>query len=90
MPGQFVANVLTNAARASKLSLDHEPHAPDLLHIYVRHLTSIDDALDTFFNGRTNWHEEHKRFETYTESHGLFWFWLEQEKVVMIISCFMQ
>ncbi len=28
----------------------YDDDAPDLLHIYVRHLTSIDDALDTFFN----------------------------------------
>ena len=68
----------------------YDDDAPDLLHIYVRHLTSIDDALDTFFNGQTNWNEDRKRFETYTDAHGLFWFWLEPDRVVMVISCFKQ
>lgn len=62
--------------------------APELLHIYVRHLTSIDDALDTFFNGQAQWNEERQRFESYTDTHGLLWFWIEPEKVVMVISCF--
>jgi len=50
----------------------YDDDAPDLLHIYVRHLTSVDDALDTFFNGQTHWNEGHKRFETYTDACGLF------------------
>lgn len=48
----------------------------------------IDDALDTFFNGQTKWNDEQQRSETYTDTHGLFWFWLEREQVVMVISCF--
>jgi hypothetical protein len=66
----------------------YDDDAPDLLHIYVRHLTSVDDALDTFFNGQTKRNEEQQRFETFTDTHGLFWFWIEPEKVVMVISCF--
>lgn len=62
---------------------------PELLHIYVRHLMEIDDALDVFFEGKSKWNARHKRFETYTETHGLFWFWLnESERKVMIITCF--
>lgn len=67
----------------------YDDDAPDLLHIYARHLTTIDDALDTFFDGSGEvWNEERRRFETYSETHGLFWFWLEEEHVVMVISCF--
>ena len=77
-------------SRASASFSPTNDDAPELLHIYVRHLTSIDDALDTFFNGQTSWNEEQKRFETYTGTHGLFWFWLEPDKVVMVISCFKQ
>jgi hypothetical protein len=67
----------------------YDDDAPDLLHIYARHLTSIDDALDTFFEGRQeSWNEERSRFETYSGSHGLFWFWLEKDRAVMVISCF--
>jgi hypothetical protein len=61
---------------------------PSILHIFARHLTSIDDALDTFFEGETTWNPERRRFETYTETHGLFWFWLREGAVVMVISCF--
>ena len=68
----------------------YDDDAPDLLHIYVRYLTVVDDPLDTFFNGQTHWNEGHKRFETYTDACGLFWFWLERDKAVMVISCFKQ
>ena len=67
----------------------YDDDAPDLLHIYARHLTSVDDVLDTFFEGQQeSWNEERSRFETYSESHGLFWFWLETDRAVMVISCF--
>ncbi len=62
---------------------------PDLLHIYARHLTTIDDALDVFFNSAARWNLRFQRFENYTDTHGLFWFWLDESKeVVMIVSCF--
>lgn len=67
----------------------YDDDAPDLLHIYARHLTSIDDALDTFFDGEQEvWNAERSRFETYTRTHGLFWFWLEENRAVMVVSCF--
>ena len=67
----------------------YDDDVPDLLHIYARHLTTIDDALDTFFDGEQEaWNEERRRFETYSATHGLFWFWLEQDSVVMVVSCF--
>lgn len=62
--------------------------APDLLHIYARHLTTDRDAIATFFEGSTTWNEEHKRYETTSESHCLYWFWLTKDKDVMVISCF--
>ncbi len=62
---------------------------PTQIHIYVRHLTSIDDALDAFFDGIKVWNEENKRYESTNDSHCLYWFWLdEKKKKVMIISCF--
>ena len=67
----------------------YDDDAPDLLHIFTRHLTSIYDALDTFFDGeQESWNEERSRFETYSATHGLFWFWLEEGRAVMVISCF--
>ena len=62
---------------------------PDLLHIYARHLTSIDDALDVFFDSTPKWNEEFKRYENHTATHGLYWFWINQSnKIVMVVSCF--
>lgn len=67
----------------------YDDDAPELLHIFARHLTSIDDALDTFFDGHTcGWNEQRARFETYSETHGLYWFWIEEGSVVMVVSCF--
>ncbi len=74
--------------RGIRFVFAYDDDAPEFLHIYVRHLTTIDDALDTFFNGQTKRNEGQQRFETFTDTHGLFWFWIEPEKVVMVISCF--
>lgn len=67
----------------------YDEDAPELLHIYARHLTSVEDAVDTFFDGTTEtWNAARSRFETYSNTHGLFWFWIEEERVVMVVSCF--
>lgn len=62
--------------------------APEMLHIYARHLTAPEEAIDTYFRGETVWNAERRRFETSTETFCLFWFWLEQDAVVMVVSCF--
>lgn len=71
-----------------------DPDDPAQLHITVRHLTDIDDALDAFFErdhspkGNTLWNEPRKRFETRTETHILFWNWRDPSQTqVRIISC---
>jgi hypothetical protein len=66
----------------------YEPEAPELLHIYVRHLTTVDDALDVYFTTTPKWNEERNRFENYSETHGIYWFWLDENKKVMMITCF--
>lgn len=62
----------------------------EFLHIYVRHLTSVDDALDTFFdpNRHDEWNEERQRWESQSASHTLYWTWLEEGKKVLVITCF--
>ena len=61
----------------------------DQLHIYVRHLTSIDDALDVFFKDNNTWNQRNNRFESKNDTHELYWFWLDDNKSkVMIITCF--
>ena len=64
---------------------------PDMLHIFARHLTTIDDALDVFFDPSASQSRNpaHDRFERYNATHGLFWFWLDEPgRVVMVITCF--
>jgi hypothetical protein len=62
---------------------------PDLLHIYARHLTTIDDALDVFFNTKPTWNAQFERWENQSATHELYWFWIdERKKIVMIVSCF--
>ena len=68
----------------------HDDTAPELLHIFARHLTNPEDAITTFFTGETKWNEKNKRFETKTETHKVFWLWIdEKHKKVLIISCFL-
>lgn len=63
---------------------------PTQLHIYVRHLTDIDDALNVYFEAEEHrYNPQNKRFESFNESHGLYWFWLnEEERKIMVITCF--
>lgn len=45
-----------------------------LLHIWVRHLTTIDNALDVFFeNNSTKWNDINERFESYNDYTGSGW-----------------
>jgi len=67
----------------------HEDEAPELLHIYVRHLTTPEDSITAFFTGKAIWNKDNKRFENKTEKHTVYWLWLdEKDKKVLIISCF--
>lgn len=72
-----------------KFVFKYDDQAPDLLHIYARHLTTIDDALDLFFDEKAVWNEQFQRYENYSDTHGMYWYWLNQQnKIVMIVSCF--
>lgn len=62
---------------------------PTLLHIYARHLMTIAEALELFFDCTANWNEEFRRYENYSHTHGLFWFWrTDAKKEVVVITCF--
>lgn len=63
---------------------------PTVLHITARHGTTADEAIATFMDGQTIWDGSHKRFETFTETHGLYWFWWERDRRVGVISCFLR
>jgi len=64
--------------------------APELLHIFARHATEPADAIETFFDSSAEmtWNHERQRTETYSATHGLYWFWITPNQVVMVISCF--
>lgn len=64
---------------------------PTQLHIYVRHLTTIEDALRVWLdqhNTEEIWNEQNERFETRNETHVLYWTFLADGETVLIISCF--
>ncbi len=67
----------------------YDHNNPKVLHIYARHLTTIEDALDVFFNTVPIWNEQFHRYESITDTHGLYWFWRSRErKEITIITCF--
>ena len=61
---------------------------PTVLHVTARHGTTPEDAIAPFFAGQTLWDEVHERFETFADTHGLYWFWWENGRRVGVISCF--
>ena len=62
---------------------------PEALHITLRHGTTLQDAIQTFFKGRTGpWDEAHARYETVTETRAIFWTRHRGDQSVIIISCF--
>jgi hypothetical protein len=59
------------------------------LHIAVQHDTTLQDAVQTFFNGHTEpWDEVHARYTTMTPTHGIHWTRHAFDQSVIIISCF--
>jgi hypothetical protein len=84
MAGKYYKEDVNNI----RFVFSYDPQAPDLLHIFVRHMMEPGDAIDTFFDGQTVWNKDYKRFETSTADTTLYWFWLKENVAVMVISCF--
>jgi hypothetical protein len=74
-------------ARGITFVFKYDDIAPEHLHIYARHLTSPRDAITAFFASKPQWNDKNQRFETYSDTHVVYWFWLKKDAVVMIISC---
>ncbi len=67
----------------------YEPDFPELLHIFVRHRTTTQESIKTFFGGVTIWNERFNRNETTWFNYQLYWFWLDQRRrKIMVITCF--
>ncbi|TAK36668.1 MAG: hypothetical protein EPO21_02020 [Chloroflexota bacterium] len=78
----------TDGASGIRFVFKRDSLDPELLHIFVRHATHPEEAIETFFAAEPSWDEKHRRFETYSDTHGIFWNWIEPGRVVMIITCF--
>ena len=59
-------------------------------YIFARHRKLEEDAIRIWFTPVDwRWNKDHRRFESWTETEGLYWFWIDEAaEVVMIISCF--
>jgi hypothetical protein len=74
-----------------KFFFKYEEDPPGMLHIYARGCFEPKDAIEIWFEGTEEIENtEYNRFETYTETHGIYWFWFDPDKrtKVFIISCF--
>ena len=58
--------MVRDQASGIRFYFKYDPDAPELLHIYARHLTDENDALATYFDphGQTRWNAGRQRFET--------------------------
>jgi hypothetical protein len=67
----------------------YDQEYPDVLHITLRHGTTPVNAIQTFFEGSAlPWDDTRARFETVTETHGLYWARHPYDQSVIVISCF--
>jgi hypothetical protein len=80
--------VVQHRGTGIRFQFAYDPDDPEILHIFARHLTSERDAVRTFFLGSTRWNSSRQRFETTTDTHVLYWFWLVEGELVQVISCF--
>jgi hypothetical protein len=73
-----------------KFFFKYEDEPADMLHIYARGCFSPADAIEIWFEGTEETENtEYDRIETYTDTHGIYWLWLDPEQTkILIISCF--
>jgi hypothetical protein len=76
-------------ARGERFRVYYDLQDPSVLHITRQHGTTPEDAIRTFFAGVAEpWDQEHLRFATYTETHGLYWTRHAHDQSGIVISCF--
>ena len=76
-------------ANGERFRFYYDQEHPQILHITLQHQTVPEDAIQTFFEGSTSpWDEAHHRYETVTETHGIYWTRHAHDQSVIIISCF--
>ncbi len=88
MPGPVHWEMYLDEESGIRFLFKTDPDHPELLHIYARHLTTPEDAIETFFAAPPRWNEQYQRQETYSETHALYWNWARPGRVVRVISCY--
>ncbi len=84
-----IREALIIEAGAERFRCYYDAEVPEMLHITLRHGTTPEDATRTFFNGgESSWDEARQRFESATETHGLYWTRHPHDDSVIVISCF--
>ncbi len=58
-------------ANGERFRFYYDRQHPQSLHITLRHDTTTEDAIQTFFEREARRDEAHARFETLTETHGV-------------------
>lgn len=78
------------AARGVTFVFKYDDVSPQILHIYARHLTEPFDAISAFFEpiDTPTFNPAHDRWEQGNGRHRIYWFWIEEPRVAMIITCF--
>lgn len=68
----------------------YDKNAPELLHIFVRHLKHPIDAINVFFNQVfTQENLIYDRKESHDNKNWLYWKYKDEvKKVILVISCF--
>ena len=84
-----IREALIIEAGGERFRFYYDVEVPEMLHVTLRHGTRPEDAIRTFFDGEENsWDEARQRFESATETHGLYWTRHPHDDSVIVISCF--
>jgi len=76
-------------ANGERFRFYYDAEHSQILHITLRHDTTPEDAVRTFFEGSIGpWNDANDRYETVTETHGIYWTRHAHDQSVIIISCF--
>ena len=80
---------LIGEARGELFRFYYDLEAPEVLHITPRHGATPQDAIRAFVEGASgSWNQARQRFETMSETHGLYWTRHAHDRSVIVISCF--
>lgn len=78
-----------NKNRGVTFFFKYEPPENDLLHIFIRHLITMEEAITVFFDSETTFNKKHNRYESSNDTHTIYWNWINEiEKKIIVITCF--